>query len=229
MGAGLVIDILLSLFFVIGFVIGIRRGFIRGITKIVKIFGSLFIGFKYAKSFALAIVYDWIEPPITTSLSDYLSEKCSHLTAANASSELPTFLKFVANLFDIDIAEVAQGSAQGVIESLSAALTHPVAMLISVVLSFVILYIVSHLALGLIFALINALFRVGPFLFVNKLIGALLGILVAALLVWAAVAVFGLLCNSGMFDNAQWYATLESGPIFNFFNTYGPLDLLFGF
>jgi uncharacterized membrane protein required for colicin V production len=229
MNAGLIIDIVLSLFFLFGFIIGIRRGFIRGITKIVKIFGSLFIGFKYARTLADSLIYAWIEPPITNSLTEYLTEKCAHLTASNATSELPTFLKLAASLFDVNISEVAEESAGEVIGALSASLTHPVAMLISVVISFVVLFIVSYLLFGLILGLINALFSIGPFNLVNKLIGSLFGLLMAALLAWGAVAVFGLLEGTGMFANAEWYIHFEGGPIFRFFDTYGPLDLLFGF
>ena len=163
MNAGLIIDVVLSLFFLFGFIIGIRRGFIRGVTKIVKVFGSLFIGFKYARNLSEALIYDMIEPPITSSLSNYLTEKCSHITASNATSELPTFLKLVANLFDIDISQVAQGSANDVIDALSASLTHPVSMLISVVISFVVLFIASYLLFGLVFIVmfkdIFAIFR----------------------------------------------------------------------
>ena len=229
MSAGLIFDIVLSLFFLVGFIVGVRRGFIRGITKIIKIFGSLFIGFKYARSLAEALIYDMVEPPITGSLTDYLTQKCSHLTASNATSELPTFLKLAANLFDVNVGEVAQQSAGEVISALASALTHPVAMLISVVIGFILLYIASYLLFGLVFALINSLFSIGPFNLVNKLIGAIFGIVVAALLVWAAVAVFDLVAGTGLFDSAEWYLTFEGGPIFNFFNTYGPLDLLFGF
>ena len=82
---------------------------------------------------------------------------------------------------------------------------------------------------GLVFGLINALFTIGPFNLINKLIGALFGLIMAALLVWGAVAVFNLIVGTGVFDSAEWYINLEGGPIFRFFDTYGPLDMLFGF
>lgn len=222
-------DALLALILLLGIGLGWRRGFIRTVAKPVKLVSALILSFNLCTPVAERWLQPMLEAPIKERMSAYLTEKCAHLTAANAAEELPTLLKLAAGLFDIDITEVAEGAGAALIDRLVTSLATPVAHVIAIVFAFVGVYIVSQLLLTVALWLLNAIFRVGVLGVANRIVGLLFGALFAMLIAWGAVALCEFALGLGASGAPSAIEQVRGGVLYGFFDKYSPLDLLLSF
>lgn len=213
----IVIDLLLLGSLIGALVAGYRRGFVEVIAKLVKFLGSFFLAFKFSKDVSVSVFQPMLQEPITKSFSDFLTEKCGELTVGNVEQELPLMLKLIANLFDINISEIAGGASTSVSEALALSFTEPVVAFVSVIVSFFVVLLVAFVALSVVFFVINLIFSAGPLGLFNKIIGALLMMALCAIGCSLIVSVVSWICGPE-FD--------FGGPLFQLFNTYSPLDAL---
>ncbi|MBO5906807.1 MAG: hypothetical protein J6Q85_01455 [Clostridia bacterium] len=228
MALNVIVNIIISAFFVAGVIIGIKRGFISLAAKPVKFFAALVIAFSFASAFGAAVINPIIEAPITNYIKDFLYTNCEGLTSSNAREELPTILKISAAIFGIDIGEVAS-NATNVLDAIVESLTAPVISVVSVIVAFIILYFISKVLLSVALWFVNLVFQSGVFGFLNKLLGTVFGLCLAVIVSWAFVAVFEYAVHLPMFAANPTVAEFEGTFIYGFFNSYSPMELLLSF
>lgn len=212
-----------------GAIFGIARGFISSVARPVKWALAIVIAFSFCTAFSDAIVYPLIKAPITNQMTEYLVEKCSHITALNASEELPTLLKIAAGVVGVDVSSLQPEGASDFISLLVDKLAHPVINLISVIISFFAVYLISRLVLSIILAIIDHAFEGGVFGVFNKALGFVFSTSLAFIATWILTAVFGYVISLPAFSDVAWIESFDGGYVYKFFKGISPIDLLLSF
>ena len=225
----MIIDIILVLIVAIGIIIGVKRGFVSIIAKPVKFFASLGIAFGSCKWVSSEFIVPNIGESVANYVSDFIYENCATLTAENAMQEMPTLLKIAAALFNIDVSTLTSDGAKTFTDALAHTITEPVVSVISVAIAFVVTYIVASLTLAVILAILKAVFSRGAFGFLNKVAGFIFGAAFSTLLAWGVAVAVEYVVHLPSFAAAEWVVNFEGGFIYNFFNTYNPIELLLSF
>ena len=224
-----IVDICLCLIVILGGFLGYLLGFVRMAAKPVKFILNFVIAFALCGVVADVIIAPLIGTPVTKYITDFMYENCGNLTAETAAQELPTVLKAVAWIFNIDVAEVAANAEGEIIESLIAELTAPAVHGISVVIAFLALLILSKLVLGLVFMLVNRLFTKGVFGVVNKILGCVFSIVFSVLIAWGVAVLTEMVLHIPSIAENEIVASFEGGYIYSFFNSHNPIDMLLSF
>ena len=162
-------------------------------------------------------------------ISNYLITKCEGITAATASDQLPTLLKFAAFLAGIDITSITAESSVAYITTIVEQLATPVIHLIAVIISFVLLYFLFKILLSLGFSVINGIFNVGILGVVNRTLGFIFNGFFFFIIAWVFVMLFGYFINIPGIVNAEWAQNFEGGFIYRFFKSMSPVDILLSF
>ena len=230
MFANVLFDIIIVAILAVGAIVGIKNGFIDTIARPVKFVAALALAFSLAASIGNAIVEPIIGPAISHKLTDILVEKYSEITAATANESLPTLIKFAASLCGVDVAGVASG-ADGIsaIEAISQAVTAPVVDIMSTIFGFIIVYFASKIILNVIMLLINSMVDGGLIGAVNKTLGCVVTLFLAFIVVWALTSFSEFILNIPAVASADWVQGFSGGPIYKFFRSFTPLDLLLSF
>lgn len=223
----IIVDVLLCLIVLVGAIIGFKRGFIKMAARPVKFIASLAIAFSLATVVAQSFVLPMLETPISNYLSDFLRENYAHITSENAATDLPTVIKFSAFILDIDIAEVVnEGGNDAVIEIVVDRLISPVIDIAANIISFIVIFIVCNILFALLFAIINAIFSSGGIGVFNRILGLVCSAAFALIIAWGLAVIGSFVIHSSLFQDNEAVNGFVGGPIYNFFNTYNPIQLL---
>lgn len=230
MFANVLFDIIIAAVLIVGAIIGIKNGFLLTIAKPVKFVAAIALAFSLAAPFGNAIISPIIGPAISHKLTDILVEKYSEITAATANQSLPTLIKFAASLCGIDVAGVASG-ADGIsaIEAIAQAVTAPVVNIMSTIFGFIAVYFLSKLLLGLVVFLVNGIISGGVVGKVNKILGCVFTLFLAFVIVWVLTSFTEFILNIPVIASAKWVQGFSGGPLYRFFRSFTPLDLLLSF
>ena len=223
-------DIILVGILFTGAVIGIKNGFVDTVAKPVKFILALVLAFALARSFATFLVEPMIGPAISHKLSDILIEKYSNITAENASKDLPTLVRLAASMCGVNVQEIASvPEGASAIEAIAKAVTSPVVEIISLIFGLVIAYFISKLLLTFLLILINSVVNSGIAGSVNRVLGCAFTAFLAFVVGWAFTSVFEFISNIPAIAAVDMIENFEGGPVYNFFRTFTPLDLLLSF
>ena len=230
MFANVLFDIIIVAILAVGAILGIKNGFIDTIARPVKFVAAIALAFSLAAPIGNAIIEPIIGPAISHKLSDILVEKYSEITAATANESLPTLVKFAASLCGVDVTGVASG-ADGIsaIEAISQAVTAPVVDIMSTIFGFIIVYFASKIILNVIMFLINSLVDGGLIGALNKTLGCVFTLFLAFIVVWALTSISEFILNIPAIASLDWVEGFSGGPIYKFFRSFTPLDLLLSF
>ena len=230
MFADVLFDIIIVAILAVGAILGIKNGFIDTIARPVKFVAAIALAFSLAAPIGNAIIEPIIGPAISHKLSDILVEKYSEITAATANESLPTLVKFAASLCGVDVTGVASG-ADGIsaIEAISQAVTAPVVDIMSTIFGFIIVYFASKIILNVIMFLINSLVDGGLIGALNKTLGCVFTLFLAFIVVWALTSISEFILNIPAIASLDWVEGFSGGPIYKFFRSFTPLDLLLSF
>ena len=218
------IEILLWLIIALGIALGIKTGFIKIAAKPVKLVLALVLAFSLCTSVAEGIVVPIIETPITNYIYEFLLENCPALNIENVAEELPTVLKWAAAMYGIDIEQlVAENAGRDIIAEITASLAAPVVEIFSIIIAFVLLYFISKLLVTLAIAILDLIFSDGIFGALNRTLGGISGAILGVAVAWflAVFLEFILHINLGGLE--------DPGLLYEFFNTYSPIELLLSF
>lgn len=230
MFANIIFDILLVGILLAGAIMGIKNGFIDTIAKPVKFVAAIAIAISLASAVGSGIIEPIIGPAISHKLSDILIEEYAEITASTANESLPTLIKFAASMCGVDIEGVAS-SAEGttVIQAVVDAVTSPVVEIIGVIFGFVIVYFSAKILLSLVMVLVNAVVNRGIAGAVNRTLGCVFTLFLAFVVVWAVTSFSEFIFNIPAIASANWVQEFTGGPIYKFFRSFTPLDLLLSF
>ena len=212
-----ILDGILALIMLIGIILGLKLGFIGFIAKPIKIIaaGALTV------CVSAPILDNWVRPFMTDKVHgwiySYLLEKCPELTGDTASSALPAFLKFVANIFKVDITALgADATSEELISALTGALAAPIGNYLAVAITYLVLFTVFMIVLSIFVKIIDsAVSSTGILAFINKLLGFCIG---TALAIVVACIVANL---AGRFTE-----NVPGGFVYTFFSNFNPFELL---
>ena len=225
----IVVDIILVGIVLLGAYVGYKCGFVKITAKLLKLVFALFVAFKFAESFASAVVTPLISPSVTEYVSSAITERVGTITAANAADKLPTVLKISAAVFGIDINEIAASETGSLADRFAEELTLPCVNLVSVIISFIVLYILAKILLALIVFLFNSLVSRGPVGAINRVFGVVLSTAFFFVLAWGVAVAFDFVKALPALSKYPALGNFEGGAVYRFFNTYNPLELLLSF
>ena len=218
----IIVDLVLVAIVIFGIISGFKRGFVNTIAKPVKIVASIAFAWWTCDSISLKWIEPLISTPISNQLKDFMYDKCAELTADNVASELPTLLKMAAGMFGINVEDVAQNSVSGVLDAIVDSLTNPIIHIVGIVVSFILCYIAAKILLSLCFMLVDTCLKSGPLGWINKILGFIFGAAFAVIVAWLLVVV-------AEFAMGFIGYNFESGYVYDFFSNFNPLDLLLSF
>ena len=223
-------DIVLVVTLLSGAFMGYKNGFVVTVARPVKFVLAFVLAFALAKTVGTYIVEPIIGPAISHKFSAVLIEKYSDITAANVDRSLPTLVKMAAGLCGVDVQNIAS-TADGVsvIESVANAVTAPVIDIISVVLGFVIAYYSSKILLKFVLMFINTVINNGIAGKVNRTLGCVFSLFLAFVVGWVFTSVCEFIFNIPAIASTDAISAFSGGPIYRFFRTFTPLDLLLSF
>lgn len=230
MFANVIFDIILVGILLVGGFIGYKNGFIDTVAKPVKFVLAIALAFSLAGTVGNYIVEPIIGPAISHKLSDILLEKYSEITAANANESLPTLIKFAASMCGVNIESVASGTDNAsIIQAVVDAVTAPVVDIMGTIFGFVITYFVSKILLNIAMIFVNSIVNRGLVGAVNKTLGCVFTLFLAFVVVWAVTSVSEFILNIPVIASAEWVENFSGGPVYKFFRSFTPLDLLLSF
>lgn len=211
-----ILDVVFGIIILVGLIIGIKKGFISIVSKPIKIIAAVAISISFASPVGAGIIQPHLQQPITDAFAQQLYENCPDIDAETTVEELPTMLKLVASVFNIEISETAE-SADDAIAQIAETFATPVVNAISVAVGFVILIVASSILLSVAFMLLNSVFNTGPLAIINRALGAVIMVLFALIICWAVVSFAG--------DKLPF----QGGFLYEFFKNQNPMELLLQF
>ena len=223
-------DIILVGIMLAGAIIGAKNGFIDTVARPVKFVAAIALAFSLASTVGQHVVEPIIGPAISHKLSDILIEKYSEITADTANESLPTLIKFAASMCGVNIEGVASGAdGASIIQAVVEAVTAPVVDIMGVIFGFVIVYFASKVLLNFVMLLVNSVVNRGLVGTVNRALGCVLTLFLAFVVVWAVTSVSEFILNIPAIASAEWVQGFSGGPVYKFFRSFTPLDLLLSF
>ena len=230
MFANIFFDVILIGILLFGLGMGIKNGFVDTVARPIKFVFAIAMAISFASAFGSTVIEPIIGPAISHKLSDILVEEYAELTATNATESLPTLIKLAAIMCGVDIKHVVTTSeGASVIEAVVEAVTTPVVGMISIIFGFIAVYFLSKVLFSVGMVFINAIVRRGVIGSVNKALGSVFGLFFAFVVGWAVTSVFEFLLNIPAIASANWVENFTGGPVYNFFKSFTPLDLLLSF
>ena len=206
--------IIIAIFAVCAF-IGIKFGFIKLAAKPVKFVLALILAFTLSSVVAEKVVTPIIDEPVTNYVSDFLYSNCSDLTGDN--------------LTNVDLESGMDMSGADLVAAIVDKLIGPVISFVSSLIAFFAVYFASKLLLWLVFWLINSCFGNGLLGVVNRVLGFLFFGFIGIVAAWGFAVITELVIHVPAFAENPTFASFEGGLLYNFFNTYNPMELLLSF
>ena len=178
-----ILDLILPIMIVIGLLLGYKKGFFATVTKPLKLVFAICITVLVAAP----IINAWTRPFFTGKVEAWiyssLMENCPDITTETATESMPTLLKLMANLFNIDFsATEGISETETVISGISEKMALPIGNLIAVIVTYVLLFIVAKIFTRILLAVLNKFAKKGLLGRVNKFLGFLTGGMIATIL-----------------------------------------------
>jgi uncharacterized membrane protein required for colicin V production len=211
-----VLDVVFGIIILIGLIIGIKKGFISIVSKPIKIIAAIAISISFATPVGTGIIQPYIQEPITDAFAEQIYENCPDISAETTADDLPTILKLVATVFNVEISEDAE-NADDAIHQIAESFATPVVNAISIAVGFVVLIVASSVILSLAFMLLNSVFNSGPLAIINRALGAILMVIFALIICWVIISIAG--------DKLPF----QGGFIYDFFKNKNPMELILQF
>lgn len=213
-----IVDIALVAIISLGIIFGFKRGFIKSVKRPVRFFGALMLAFSLSNSFSVGVIEPMIAAPLSSGIESYILENCT-----TESGEYPTLIKFAASLVGVDLS-----NAESIHEVVASVLS-PLVHFISVIIAFIVLYFLLRLLISLIFKILGGIFEKTPLSVPNKILGAVFCGFSAFAIAWLLTFAFDMLIALPSFEGQAWVGEFTGGSVYQFFKTFGPIDLLLSF
>ena len=212
-----ILDGILALIMLVGIFLGLRLGFIGFIAKPIKIIaaGALTV------CFSDPILDAWTRPFFTDKVNgwiyNYMLEKCPQLTGDTANSALPAVLRFIANIFKVDVSALgADATSEQLISALTEALATPIGNYLAVTVTYAALFAIFTIILSILVGVIDsAVSSTGVLSFINRTLGFVIGTCLAIVLSCIIANIVGRFSDG-----------VPGGFVYSFFKNFNPFELL---
>lgn len=217
-----VIDALYVILAVVTVIVFTKRGFIDSVFRfgrtiaagiLAYFFGPRLSDFIYEK-----LIYRGILGLVTEKIEAFLMSTAEAINIEGMIDALPFLVK---QLIDADAIKEKYGVTEGNFEEIAAdfaaSVSQPISSLLSNLIAYVAVFFVALLLLWIVFKILDGLFKLPGLNAINKVLGAILGVIAAGLLLAALTYVLGVLV--GVFGSTSMLNQLvEASTFFRVFN-----------
>lgn len=228
----IVFDIILVSLLAFGFIHGLRKGLVKILFRTFKKGIALLVAFIFAKPFS-ELLQPKILPTIRTTLVNAIK---NNVTSSDSGAEItqtvPSVLRRIAGLFDVDLTAYGDKAIQGggdYIQTFADLAATPITNAISIIFAFVMLYILARLLLWPACALTNLVFHAPILKQINSVLGGFVSLFFFTIIAWIICEV-GIFCLS-FFPNSPLLSSFSVDKTFicKFFHEGMLLKWLFSF
>lgn len=200
---GLILDIFFLAFAVLTIFIARKKGFVLTLLDFAAFFLAVFLAIPVSGWLAEGVYNTFISQSVVTALESQLPSAASSAEIAaqvNAVlSDFPDFVTAYASSIGIDISEISRqvsaagASAGSLAQTVEANIVAPIVTAVCKAIIFVILLIIFVILLKIAARLINQFFKLPVLKTLNGTLGAILGVLKAAVGIVIICSVIGLI------------------------------------
>lgn len=224
-----IFDAILLAIMLFGLIRGYRSGFITMLFKRFRGIGAMVLAFLVARPVAEFLK---LSEKITNPVKELLLQYVGSSEAAEMSDKVPTVLKSLANLFNVDITRYANTAASeggDYVTSFASAAAEPLADAIAVAGAFLLVLVFGYIALWFVGKLFNLIFKLPVLKQINTLAGAVAGLFFFAVMAWVlcklSLFAFDLVPDVALLNDFD----VETTILGKFLNGIDPMQLLLSF
>ncbi len=197
------------------------RGFFESVFRFGRYIAALLMSWFWGPVLSRFLyekwIFGWISEPLSEKISAFLANTVGSVDVEGLIESLPVLVR---RFVDAEAMETKYGntlaSLDGVAADVAATISEPPASLLSNLIAYVAIYFLALLGLTLVFKLMNRVFDIPVLNVINRILGALLGVVTAFLVLSALTWLIGALV--GLFGGGDKIEVLaESTWLFGYF------------
>ena len=230
---GLILDIFFLAFAVLTIFIARKKGFVLTLLDFAAFFLAVFLAIPVSGWLAEGVYNTFISQSVVTALESQLPSAASGAEIAaqvNAVlSDFPDFVTAYASSIGIDISEIsrqvsaASASAGSLAQTVEANIVAPIVTAVCKAIIFVILLIIFVILLKIAARLINQFFKLPVLKTLNGTLGAILGVLKAAVGIVIICSVIGLIGELTAESTPVIQNSVNDSVVAEFVNDHNPI------
>lgn len=230
---GLILDIFFLAFAVLTIFIAKKKGFVLTLLDFAAFFLAVFLAIPVSGWLAEGVYNTFISQSVVTALESQLPSAASSAEIAaqvNAVlSEFPDFVTAYASSIGIDISEISRqvsaagASAGSLAQTVEANIVAPIVTAVCKAIIFVILLIIFVILLKIAARLINQFFKLPVLKTLNGTLGAVLGVLKAAVGIVIICSVIGLIGELTAESTPVIQNSVNDSVVAEFVNDHNPI------
>lgn len=230
---GLILDIFFLAFAVLTIFIARKKGFVLTLLDFAAFFLAVFLAIPVSGWLAEGVYNTFISQSVVTALESQLPSAASSAEIAaqvNAVlSDFPDFVTAYASSIGIDISEISRqvsaagASAGSLAQTVEANIVAPIVTAVCKAIIFVILLIIFVILLKIAARLINQFFKLPVLKTLNGTLGAILGVLKAAVGIVIICSVIGLIGELTAESTPVIQNSVNDSVVAEFVNDHNPI------
>lgn len=230
---GLILDIFFLAFAVLTIFIARKKGFVLTLLDFAVFFLAVFLAIPVSGWLAEGVYNTFISQSVVTALESQLPSAASGAEIAaqvNAVlSDFPDFVTAYASSIGIDISEISRqvsaagASAGSLAQTVEANIVAPIVTAVCKAIIFVILLIIFVILLKIAARLINQFFKLPVLKTLNGTLGAVLGVLKAAVGIVIICSVIGLIGELTAESTPVIQNSVNDSVVAEFVNDHNPI------
>ena len=230
---GLILDIFFLAFAVLTIFIARKKGFVLTLLDFAAFFLAVFLAIPVSGWLAEGVYNTFISQSVVTALESQLPSAASSAeTAAQVNavlSDFPDFVTAYASSIGIDISEISRrvsaagASAGSLAQTVEANIVAPIVTAVCKAIIFVILLIIFVILLKIAARLINQFFKLPVLKTLNGTLGAVLGVLKAAVGIVIICSVIGLIGELTAESTPVIQNSVNDSVVAEFVNDHNPI------
>lgn len=230
---GLILDIFFLAFAVLTIFIAKKKGFVLTLLDFAAFFLAVFLAIPVSGWLAEGVYNTFISQSVVTALESQLPSAASSAEIAaqvNAVlSDFPDFVTAYASSIGIDISEISRqvsaagASAGSLAQTVEANIVAPIVTAVCKAIIFVILLIIFVILLKIAARLINQFFKLPVLKTLNGTLGAVLGVLKAAVGIVIICSVIGLIGELTAESTPVIQNSVNDSVVAEFVNDHNPI------
>lgn len=230
---GLILDIFFLAFAVLTIFIARKKGFVLTLLDFAAFFLAVFLAIPVSGWLAEGVYNTFISQSVVTALESQLPSAASSAEIAaqvNAVlSDFPDFVTAYASSIGIDISEISRqisaagASAGSLAQTVEANIVAPIVTAVCKAIIFVILLIIFVILLKIAARLINQFFKLPVLKTLNGTLGAILGVLKAAVGIVIICSVIGLIGELTAESTPVIQNSVNDSVVAEFINDHNPI------
>lgn len=230
MFANILFDAILIGILCVGVASGIKHGFVGTVAKPIKLLAAFSLAVSMAPTVGSSIIEPIIGPIITREISEVIREKYYSVNTSVTVGSLPNIIRILSVVSGVEIDSLPSGTeSSSVIDNVVDTLTSPLVNVIGTVLGFIVVYFISKIFFKLFISFVDRIVKGGIMGTVNSALGCVLTLFLSFVVAWAVTSASEFVFSLPNVASAKWVEGFSGGPVYRFFRTFSPLDLLLSF